>query len=88
MLNALVGNRMAFYGSVLDVPDAQRKEVEAVMQQCHCSGTWSRHPTISAVVPYDDKDEKMMAGPDAVWTLVLPSEEDAKTVQAALDKIA
>lgn len=82
MISEISGQQFVFHEMVLLVPDSQREAVEAVLRRCGCVGEWSRG--VSAVETYNDFSEGSGV---SMWAMSLPSIEDAKSVQSALDAI-
>jgi hypothetical protein len=75
------GEPLVFYEKLLLVSDAQRKAVETVLQRLGCVSDWS--PSQFAVTKFDSTEEPGVS----MWTLSVPSVEDAKKIQSVLDAI-
>jgi len=83
MINQITGERLFVQipGNYLFVADSQKLKIEALLEECGCSGQWSSN--VSRVEPYSnhlDMDRTV-----EVWTVFLADQAAVHKLQSALD---
>ncbi len=84
MTDALSGERMVIHeqGKFLTVDATQRKQVETILEENGCIGSWS--PNGDAIRPYNNYDCDF--GEVASWSVFLGDDTDVAKIQLALDE--
>lgn len=87
MISALDNSHISFMGGrFVNVPAEQRSQVEEAINRIGCTLAPEWTASGHGVTKYDDFSNEL--GEVFLWTLFIPSEDDAKNLQRELDAIA